>query len=106
MAQPVIIEAVRTPIGKRNGWLSGVKAPALLAHAQFALLERTGIDAASVDQLIGEPGAGLLMPALVPWHLRTWRWRNCACLRHDRASGHPSSRVPGHGPRQPRWYAA
>jgi len=53
MGEPVIVEAARTPIGKRNGWLSGVKAPALLAHAQFALLERTGIDAASVDQLIG-----------------------------------------------------
>jgi len=53
MGEPVIVEAARTPVGKRNGWLSGVKAPALLAHAQFALLERTGIDPADVDQLIG-----------------------------------------------------
>ena len=30
MAQPVIIEAVRTPIGKRNGWLSGLRAADLL----------------------------------------------------------------------------
>jgi len=30
MAQPVIIEAVRTPIGKRNGWLSGFHAAQLL----------------------------------------------------------------------------
>jgi acetyl-CoA C-acetyltransferase len=53
MGEPVIVEAARTPIGKRNGWLSGVKAPALLAHAQFALLERTGLDPSDVDQLIG-----------------------------------------------------
>ena len=30
MAQPVIVEAVRTPIGKRNGWLSGLHAAELL----------------------------------------------------------------------------
>jgi acetyl-CoA C-acetyltransferase len=53
MGNPVIVEAARTPIGKRNGWLSGVKAPYLLAHPQFAVLERAGIDPASVDQLIG-----------------------------------------------------
>ena len=34
MAQPVIIEAVRTPIGKRNGWLSGLRAPDMLGAAQ------------------------------------------------------------------------
>jgi len=53
MANPVIIEAVRTPIGKRNGWLSAVKAPQLLAEAQFALLARSGVAPADVDQIIG-----------------------------------------------------
>ena len=33
MARPVIVEAVRTPIGKRNGWLSGFHAAELLATA-------------------------------------------------------------------------
>ena len=33
MGQPVILEAVRTPIGKRNGWLSGQKATETLRHA-------------------------------------------------------------------------
>jgi acetyl-CoA C-acetyltransferase len=53
MGEPVIVEAVRTPIGKRNGWLSGVKAPHLLAAAQFGALERAGLAPGDVDQLIG-----------------------------------------------------
>ena len=32
MAQPVIIEAVRTPIGKRNGWMAGFHAAELLGN--------------------------------------------------------------------------
>ena len=53
MAQPVIIEAVRTPIGKRNGWLSGLRAPDLLGAAQVEVVKRAGIDPASVEQVIG-----------------------------------------------------
>ena len=33
MGTPVIVEAVRTPIGKRNGWLSELKATEVLRHA-------------------------------------------------------------------------
>ena len=43
MRQPVIVEAVRTPIGKRNGWLSGLKATETLRHAQLQVIERAGI---------------------------------------------------------------
>jgi acetyl-CoA C-acetyltransferase len=53
MAQPVIIEAVRTPIGKRNGWLSGLRAPDLLGTVQVEVIKRAGIDAASVEQVVG-----------------------------------------------------
>ena len=53
MGEPVIVEAVRTPIGKRNGWLSGLKAPHLLAAAQFGAVERAGLAPGDVDQLIG-----------------------------------------------------
>jgi acetyl-CoA C-acetyltransferase len=53
MGEPVIVEAARTPIGKRNGWLSGIIAPQLLAHAQFAVVERAGLEPGDVDQLIG-----------------------------------------------------
>lgn len=51
MGNPVIVEAVRTPLGKRNGWLAGLKAQAVLAHALNSLVERTGLDAAQVEQV-------------------------------------------------------
>ena len=53
MAQPVIVEAVRTPIGKRNGWLSGFHAAELLGHAQVDLVKRAGVDPGEVEQIVG-----------------------------------------------------
>ncbi len=53
MAQPVIIEAVRTPIGKRNGWLSGFHAAQLLGSAQVELVKRAGIEPSAVEQVVG-----------------------------------------------------
>ena len=53
MAEPVIVEAVRTPIGKRGGFLSGVIAPKLLAVAQQEVIRRVGIQPSEVDQLVG-----------------------------------------------------
>jgi len=53
MGTPVIVEAVRTPIGKRNGWLSGLKATDVLRHAQVEVIKRAGIDPAIVDEVIG-----------------------------------------------------
>ena len=53
MAKPVIIEAVRTPIGKRNGWLSGFHATELLGNAQVELVKRAGVDPGDVDQIVG-----------------------------------------------------
>ena len=53
MGVPVIVEAVRTPIGKRGGLLAGLHAAELLGAAQRALLDRAGIDPALVEQLIG-----------------------------------------------------
>ena len=50
---PVIVDAARTPFGKRDGWLSGVHAAELLGHAQRGVIERTGIDPALVEQAIG-----------------------------------------------------
>lgn len=51
MGKPVIVEAVRTPIGKRGGWLAGLKAQAVLGHVQRAVIERSGIDPASVGEV-------------------------------------------------------
>ncbi len=53
MGTAVIVEAVRTPIGKRNGSLSGLHAAELLGAAQAGLVERTGIDPTLVEQIAG-----------------------------------------------------
>ncbi|WP_046321581.1 steroid 3-ketoacyl-CoA thiolase [Mycobacterium sp. UM_Kg1] len=53
MGNPVIVEATRSPIGKRNGWLSGLHATELLGAVQKALITKAGIDAGSVEQVIG-----------------------------------------------------
>lgn len=53
MAEAVIVEAVRTPIGKRNGWLAGLHPARLLAAAQVGLVKRAGIDPGTVGQIIG-----------------------------------------------------
>jgi len=50
---PVIVDAVRTPIGRRGGWLAGLHAAELLGAAQRALIDRTGLDPALVEQAIG-----------------------------------------------------
>ncbi|GAA2538815.1 steroid 3-ketoacyl-CoA thiolase [Mycolicibacterium diernhoferi] len=53
MGNPVIVEATRSPIGKRNGWLSGLHATELLGAVQKALVEKAGIPAGDVEQVIG-----------------------------------------------------
>jgi acetyl-CoA C-acetyltransferase len=53
VGSPVIVGAVRTPIGRRNGWLSGLHAAELLGAAQRGLLDRTGVDPSTVEQVIG-----------------------------------------------------
>ncbi|MBA2554198.1 MAG: thiolase family protein [Geodermatophilaceae bacterium] len=52
MRDAVIVEAVRTPVGKRNGGLAGVHPVDLSAHVLDALIERTGLDPALVDDVI------------------------------------------------------
>jgi acetyl-CoA C-acetyltransferase len=53
MAEVVIVDAVRTPVGKRNGGLAGVHPAELLGNALTALFERTGVDPAEVGQAVG-----------------------------------------------------
>ncbi len=53
MGNPVIVEAVRTPIGKRGGWLSGLHAAELLGLAQTGAIERLGVAPELVQQVIG-----------------------------------------------------
>ncbi|WP_067898171.1 steroid 3-ketoacyl-CoA thiolase [Nocardia vaccinii] len=52
-SQIVIIDAVRTPIGRRKGGLAPVHPVDLLATAHAGLIARTGIDPAQVGQVVG-----------------------------------------------------
>src|SRR5215475_2732226 len=49
----VIVEAVRTPIGRRRGALAGLHPADLLGHPQTAVVGRAGIDPAEVEQVAG-----------------------------------------------------
>ncbi|HEY8523595.1 MAG TPA: acetyl-CoA C-acyltransferase [Acidimicrobiales bacterium] len=49
----MIVEAVRTAVGKRNGALATASAPELLADVLRALVERSGIDPAVVGRVVG-----------------------------------------------------
>ena len=51
--EAVIIEPVRTPIGRRNGWLAGVHPTRLLGLALRAVLARAGIEPQAVGQVVG-----------------------------------------------------
>jgi acetyl-CoA C-acetyltransferase len=53
MGTAVIVEAVRTPVGKRGGVLSGLHAAEILGGAQTALLDRAGLDPSAVEQVTG-----------------------------------------------------
>ncbi|MEV0005274.1 steroid 3-ketoacyl-CoA thiolase [Micromonospora sp. NPDC050980] len=53
MPEAVIVEAVRTPIGRRDGALSGLKAVELLRHVQVEVLRRARMEPGDVDQIIG-----------------------------------------------------
>ena len=53
MPEAVIVEAVRTPVGRRNGALAGLHPAELLGFAQAGVIERAGIDPARVGQVVG-----------------------------------------------------
>lgn len=53
MGTPVIVDAVRTPQGKRNGVLAGLHPAVLLGMTQAEVISRSGVNADVVDQVIG-----------------------------------------------------
>lgn len=66
MAEAVILDAVRTPIGRHNGTLREARPDVLYAHVLNALLERSGLDGARVEDVVtgcvtnfGEQGANI-----------------------------------------------
>jgi acetyl-CoA C-acetyltransferase len=52
MTDAYIVDAVRTPVGKRGGGLAGAHPADLGAHVITALIRRTGVDPAAVDDVI------------------------------------------------------
>ena len=52
MAEAFIVGAVRTPVGRRNGGLSGINPVELAAHALTGLMARTGADPGAVEDVI------------------------------------------------------
>ncbi|WP_446650461.1 thiolase family protein, partial [Achromobacter mucicolens] len=66
MNQAVILEAVRTPFGRRGGWWAETRPDSLLADTVHALLARAGLPGDKVEDLIagcvsqaGEQGANI-----------------------------------------------
>jgi acetyl-CoA C-acetyltransferase len=53
MPNVVLVDAVRTPIGRRGGGLSSTHPADVLASVQRELIERSGIDPAEVGQVVG-----------------------------------------------------
>ena len=53
MQEVVIVDAVRSPIGKRGGGLSNSHSIDLLGAVQSSLFERTGMDPKEVGQVVG-----------------------------------------------------
>ncbi len=52
MGEAYIVEAVRTPVGRRRGGLAGVHPADLGAHVLTALVARSGIDPAAVEDVV------------------------------------------------------
>jgi acetyl-CoA acetyltransferase family protein len=51
--EAVIVDTLRTPVGKRKGALSGWQPSDLLAFALRSLIERTGVDPERIDDVVG-----------------------------------------------------
>ncbi|GAA3489711.1 MULTISPECIES: steroid 3-ketoacyl-CoA thiolase [Streptomyces] len=70
-AEPVIVEAVRTPIGKRGGALANLHPAYLLGETYRELLARTAIPADCVEQVVGgtvtHAGEQSMNPARSAW---------------------------------------
>src|SRR5436189_2676658 len=76
MRDALIVDAVRSPIGKRNGTLASLRADALAGQVLNALVERNGLDPAEVEDVqmgcvsqVGEQGwnIGRMAPLVAGW---------------------------------------
>jgi acetyl-CoA C-acetyltransferase len=53
MSDVVVVESVRSPVGRRNGGLSGMHSADLLGDVLGALVDRSGVDPNEVEQVVG-----------------------------------------------------
>ena len=92
MRDAVIVEAVRTPVGrgKPGGGLSTVHPVDLLAHSLRTLVERTGIDPGLLDDVIG----GAASPDAEHAGTNPPRCHRAARLPHPRSAA-PRGRASG-----------
>ncbi len=76
MKDALIVDAVRSPIGKRNGTLASLRADELAGQVLNALVQRNGIDPAEVEDVqmgcvsqVGEQGwnIGRMAPLVAGW---------------------------------------
>jgi acetyl-CoA acetyltransferase family protein len=76
MRDALIVDAVRSPIGKRNGTLASLRADELAGQVLNALVERAGLDPGEVDDVqlgcvsqVGEQGwnIGRMAPLVAGW---------------------------------------
>ena len=93
MGNPVIVEAVRTPIGKARGALSGLHPAHLLGASQQEVIRKAGIDAALVERMIvGQCPQWAYVPirpvALIGLDNRTFCLDDALTVRLPSAAGH------------------
>src|SRR5262245_61340 len=76
MADAFIVDAVRSPIGKKNGTLSKIRGDELAGQVLNALVKRSGLDPAEIEDVqlgcvtqIGEQGwnVGRMVPLVAGW---------------------------------------
>ncbi|MEU5979450.1 steroid 3-ketoacyl-CoA thiolase [Streptomyces sp. NPDC047315] len=95
-AEPVIVEAVRTPIGKRGGALANLHPAYLLGETYRELLGRTGIQPDCVEQVVGgavtQAGEQSMNPTRTAWLAMGLPYEtaattvNCQCGSSQQAS--------------------
>ena len=93
MQNAVIVDAVRTPVGKRNGKLTGWHPVDLAAHSLKALVERNDLDPGLVDELsrrAPDVGTSDATPPLPPVSPRTWSARR-SIANVGQANSRPTS---------------
>ncbi|OOK70765.1 thiolase, N-terminal domain protein [Mycobacterium kansasii] len=94
MRETVIVEAVRTAVGKRNGGLSGIHPADLSAVVLNELLERTGVSPEIIDDVIWAACRRWATSPAISAASRSWRRAGRRAFRAPPSTGRadPASR--------------